>query len=58
MNLKAPKSVKGTVEIIGKAEVLANIDALHMRGYRYVGHGRHDRQINANLVMPDGVTAY
>ncbi len=48
--------VKGTVEIIGKAEVLANIDALHREDIDMSGMDGTIKQINANLVIPDGVT--
>ena len=47
---------QGTVEIIGKAEVLANIDALHIEDIDMSGMDGTIKQINANLVIPDGVT--
>lgn len=47
---------QSTVEIIGKTEVLANIDALHIEDIDMSGMDGTIKQINANLVIPDGVT--
>ena len=45
-----------TVEIIGSAENLANIDSLHIEDIDMSGMDGSIKQINANLVVPDGIT--
>ena len=45
-----------TVEIIGSAENLANIDRLHIEDIDMSGMDGSIKQINANLVVPDGIT--
>ena len=45
-----------TVEIIGSAENLANIDSLHIEDIDMSGMDGSIKQINANLVVPDSIT--